>query len=77
MAVGLMRLRRRTDLERPYKVWGYPLVPVLFAVAAFGIAVNQILSEPRESLLGLSFVLLGLPVYYLWTGRKGQRDDAP
>jgi APA family basic amino acid/polyamine antiporter len=66
MAIGLIRLRRRTHLERPYSVWGYPFVPVLFAAAAFAVVANKIYSSPQESVIGLSFVIVGLPVYYLW-----------
>jgi APA family basic amino acid/polyamine antiporter len=76
LAIGLIRLRRHPNLQRGYSVWGYPFVPVLFAIAAFGIVVNQVLSAPRDSILGLSFVLVGLPVYYLWAGRKPERGDA-
>jgi APA family basic amino acid/polyamine antiporter len=67
MAIGLILLRRRTDLERPYSVWGYPLVPLVFAAASFAIVANEIYSNPQGSLIGLSFVIAGLPVYYLWT----------
>jgi len=69
MAVGLFLFRRRAGLRRDYSVWGYPVVPALFAVSAFGIVVNQILSDPGESALGLGFVLLGVPVYYAWARR--------
>jgi APA family basic amino acid/polyamine antiporter len=67
MAVALMVLRRRPDLERGYSVWGYPWVPVLFAVASFAIVLNQILADPGESMTGLLIVIAGLPVYYIWT----------
>ncbi|MEX2316253.1 MAG: amino acid permease, partial [Pirellulales bacterium] len=66
MAIGLIRLRARTDLNRGYGVWGYPVVPMVFAAAAFAIVANKIYSNPKESLIGLSFVIVGLPVYYLW-----------
>ena len=74
MAVGLFLFRRRNDLKRDYSVWGYPLVPAVFAISAFAIVVNQIVSDPAESSLGLGFVLLGVPVYYAW-GRKGYRKE--
>jgi APA family basic amino acid/polyamine antiporter len=67
MAVGLILLRRRSDLVRGYRVWGYPVVPALFAVFSIVIVVNQIISQPSESATGLSIVLAGWPVYYLWT----------
>lgn len=58
------------ESRRPYRadyhIRGYPLVPVLFALSAFAIVINQVLSSPVESLTGLSLVLIGLPVYYLW-----------
>ncbi len=66
MAIGLFILRRRPNLARHYSVWGYPLVPAVFILSAFAIVLNQIWSNLAESLLGLSFVLIGLPVYYFW-----------
>jgi len=72
MAVGLILLRRRKDLQRGYSVWGYPFVPLVFTVCSSVIVLNQIISNPKESFVGLSLVLLGLPVYYLWT-----RNDLP
>jgi len=81
MALGLIILRRRDaahatanprgdDADRPfkadYRVWGYPAVPLIFAFSAFAIVINQVISSPVESATGLSLVLIGLPVYYLW-----------
>ncbi|MDH5383621.1 MAG: amino acid permease [Candidatus Aminicenantes bacterium] len=66
MAIGLFLLRRRPGILRGYRIWGYPVVPALFIVSSFAIVVNQIISDPGESLFGLSLVLIGLPVYYLW-----------
>lgn len=68
MALGLMRLRQR-GVPRRYSVWGYPFVPVVFALASFAIVANHIVTRPGESLLGLGFVLLGLPVYCFWKNR--------
>lgn len=70
MAVGLFLLRRRTDVKREYSVWGYPVLPAVFAIAAFAVVVNQVSSAPVSTLKGLGLVLLGLPIYYLWA-RKG------
>jgi APA family basic amino acid/polyamine antiporter len=74
MAVGLVLLRRRPDLRRGYPTWGYPVIPVLFALGAFAIGINQILVDTVESLWGLGFVLLGIPVYYKWARRGYARE---
>jgi hypothetical protein len=47
----------------------------VFAVSAFAIVINQIISSPADSLTGLALVLVGLPVYYLWT-RGGAGEPA-
>ena len=61
---------KRPDLPRPYKTWGYPVVPLLFLLALFGILINTLINRPVESLLGLGFALVGLPVYFYWTRSK-------
>jgi APA family basic amino acid/polyamine antiporter len=70
LAIGLIMLRRRPGLSRGYRIWGYPLVPAVFIVASSAIVLNQIISSPSESIFGLSLVLVGLPVYYLWTNKQ-------
>jgi APA family basic amino acid/polyamine antiporter len=74
MAVGLFVFRRRPGVNREYSVWGYPLVPAVFAISAFAIVVNQVIADPTESAFGLGFVLLGVPVYYAWA-RRGYRKE--
>ncbi len=76
LALGLYRLRRRPGPGPEYRAWGFPVTPAVFALAAFAIVANQVLSDPRESLVGLGFVLLGLPVYALWA-RKGSAKEEP
>jgi APA family basic amino acid/polyamine antiporter len=70
MTVGLVLLRRRKDLQRGYEMWGYPVMPAIFVVSSLAIVANQLVTNPGESVFGLSLVLAGLPVYYLWV-RKG------
>jgi APA family basic amino acid/polyamine antiporter len=69
MALGLFLFRRRPHIIRGFKIWGYPLVPAIFIAFSLAIVVNQLVSDPRESLFGLAVVLLGMPVYYLWVKR--------
>lgn len=66
LAAGLFLLRRRGSYDPPYRVWGYPVLPAIFVVSTAAIVLNQIVAQPTESITGLAFVLLGLPVYYIW-----------
>ncbi|HEV8197374.1 MAG TPA: amino acid permease [Gemmatimonadales bacterium] len=66
MALGLYALRRRPGLRRGYSVWGYPLLPAIFALAAFTVVASRIYADPGSTLKGLGLVLLGVPVYFLW-----------
>ncbi len=65
MAIGLMVLRSRPGLERGYSMWGYPVLPVIFSLAAFLVVASQVVADPINTALGLGLVLLGLPVYFL------------
>ncbi|MCG6957710.1 MAG: amino acid permease [Gemmatimonadetes bacterium] len=67
MAVGVFIIRRRSDVTRQYSLWGYPWVPLVFALSAFGIAVNQVITQPVDTAIGSGLVLIGLPVYWYWT----------
>jgi APA family basic amino acid/polyamine antiporter len=65
-AMGVFILRRRMpDAHRPYKVWGYPVVPAIFVLFCVGLFCNTIITRPREAAIGLSLILLGIPVYFL------------
>lgn len=67
MTIGLFILRKRPATIRDYSIWGYPIVPALFIISSFAIVINQVISDPIESVFGLSLVIIGLPVYYIWT----------
>jgi APA family basic amino acid/polyamine antiporter len=56
--------RRRPDLPRPYKTWGYPVTPVIFLVVSFWMMIHILRSNPTESMVGLGVSALGLVVYY-------------
>jgi APA family basic amino acid/polyamine antiporter len=63
--LGLIVLRiREPNLQRPYKVWGYPVVPVFFLAITFWMMVHVIFDQPKESLLGLITVIAGLIIYF-------------
>lgn len=71
-AAAVIVLRRREpDLARPYRAWGYPFTPIAFILFALYLVGDTIIHSPRESAIGATIVLLGLPAYFYWTGRKG------
>src|SRR5216684_2242186 len=70
MAAGLLMARRRSGYAPVYRVWGYPVVPLLFIAASLGIVCSQIASDPKQAALGLLVVVLGYPVYYGWIRRS-------
>lgn len=63
-AVFVLR-RRRPDLPRPYRVWGYPIVPAVFLLASAGMVVNALITDPANTGVTLLIIALGLPVYWL------------
>lgn len=64
---ALFTLRKKyPDLPRPYKTWGYPVVPFLYIVALSGLLLNTLVNKPAEALFGLGIVAIGVPVYFYW-----------
>ncbi len=68
---GIFLLRwKRPNAERPYKAFGYPVLPLLYIVAATGIMAVLLLYQTQTAGMGMAIVLLGVPVYLLWSRRK-------
>jgi amino acid transporter len=65
--------RKRPDLPRPYRVVGYPWVPASFVLVAGLLLVNSMQAYPRESLMGLVLMVLGVPFYWHWRRRAAAR----
>ncbi|GMV97088.1 MAG: amino acid permease [Phycisphaerae bacterium] len=66
-AVSVIVLRlRRPDLPRPYRCWGFPLVPAAFILATLFMTVLSIRANPRDTLTWLVILLAGVPAYYVW-----------
>jgi basic amino acid/polyamine antiporter, APA family len=66
---GVFILRKKQpDTPRPYKAWGYPIVPAFYILVALAICIDLLISKPMEAIPGLIIVLLGIPVYY-WQKR--------
>jgi len=68
-AVMILR-KKRPDMPRPYKTWGYPFTPIFFILAALFISLNSLINEFRNAVAGLAIILLGVPVYFYWKNKK-------
>jgi APA family basic amino acid/polyamine antiporter len=64
---GLFILRwKRPEMPRPYRAWGYPVLPALYLVMAVFVEIQLLRYKPQYTWPGLIIVLLGVPVYFLW-----------
>jgi basic amino acid/polyamine antiporter, APA family len=74
--IGIFVLRRKQpNVERPYRAFGYPVVPALYIVAATAISLVLLLYKTKTSWPGLAIVLAGVPVYFLWKGSRNSKID--
>lgn len=65
--IGVFTLRRRfPDLPRPYRVFWFPVVPIVFLIASTGMVVNAFLTDPVNTGITFGIILAGVPFYYLW-----------
>lgn len=62
--------RKRPEMKRPYKTWGYPVTPIIFIIASFGILIAALIEKPLESVAGILLTVAGIPVYYIWNRKK-------
>jgi APA family basic amino acid/polyamine antiporter len=75
-AVLVLR-RRAPERARPYRAWGYPVVPLLFVLMCLAVFLSIVLSEPVKSLAGAGLLLAGWPAYFLWRRRGARRRAGP
>ena len=73
---GIFVLRKkRPDMNRPYKAFGYPVVPGLYILTASLVMLDLLLVKPRFTWPGLMIVLSGIPVYWVWSSRRGHTES--
>jgi len=75
-ALGVFILRRKMpDAKRPYKVWGYPVVPAIVVLFCAGLLFNTFMTRPREATMGLVLILTSIPMFlwFMWK-KKSQKD---
>jgi APA family basic amino acid/polyamine antiporter len=74
---GVFRLRRlRPDVERPYRAWGYPVVPALYLLSAVVILAILFLYRPETTFPGLVIVLIGVPIYFVFRRASADKTAA-
>ena len=70
--------RKYPEAMRPYRVWGYPIVPIVYLLVAGWLLINTLMTAPTQSFIGIGLIIIGLPVYYYLTNRKQanlERDE--
>jgi basic amino acid/polyamine antiporter, APA family len=66
--LAIFQLRRtKPHVQRPYRAWGYPVMPAILVIALAILVVNTLFELPVESLLGIAVIAAGLPAYWYWT----------
>ena len=65
LAIFILR-KKRPDIPRPYKAFGYPVIPAIYIFTTIVIMVILLIYKPDYTFPGLAIVLLGIPVFYIW-----------
>jgi APA family basic amino acid/polyamine antiporter len=68
LAVWVLR-RKRPDMPRPYKMWGYPTTLWLFVIVSIWFMVDAFINQPKTSLVAMALTAAGVPLYYIWRAR--------
>lgn len=71
-ALGVFILRvKMPNAPRPYKAWGYPIVPGIFVLFCIALLIITFATKPREATMGLVLMMAGIPFYFYWNRNKG------
>jgi len=71
-AVIVLRFKQ-PDRKRPYKTWGYPVIPIFFVIINLAVFFNTVINQPLKSTIGLIMLGIGIPAFLYW--KKGARKD--
>ncbi len=69
LAVIILRFKQ-PEVSRPYKAWGYPVLPILFVLINLGVFLNTIWAQPLQSLIGLIILIAGIPAFLYWQSKE-------
>jgi basic amino acid/polyamine antiporter, APA family len=71
--LGVFILRKKQpDTPRPYKAFGYPIIPAIYLLFAATLCINLLIFKPLASGAGLLIIALGIPVFYIWNSKKSK-----
>lgn len=68
--------RRLPDAPRPYRAWGYPLLPAIFVLTSIALLATTFFAAPKQAVIGVALMLAGLPFYLYWV-RRLPADPSP
>ena len=71
-AVIIFRVRE-SDLPRPFRTWGYPFTPVIFVLVSVALLASALYATPKQALLGVGVIALGVPFYFYWARQVDAR----
>ena len=75
-ALGVFILRKKMpEAHRPYKVWGYPIIPAFFVLFCVALFVNTIVAKPREAAFGMILMMTGIPLYFWFRSKSKKTED--
>lgn len=74
---GIFILRKKyPNMERPYKAFGYPVLPILYILLAAIFCLSLVIYQPKYALWGLFIVLIGIPIYYIALGSRNKKTES-
>ncbi len=74
LAIFVLRIKR-PDIPRPYKAFGYPVIPAIYILTTLTIMIILLIYKPDYTFPGLALVILGIPVFYLWKKYSRKNED--
>jgi basic amino acid/polyamine antiporter, APA family len=79
LSTGALFVFRRTmpDAPRPYRAWGYPVIPIIFLCGTTALLINTFVATPRQALQGVAVLIAGLPLYWYWARANKMPPGAP
>jgi APA family basic amino acid/polyamine antiporter len=66
--------RKAPEIERPYRTFGYPIVPLIYIIIAGFFIVTLAILAPSTSGIGYLLVFTGIPIYFIWRGKDRATD---